>query len=204
MQQLFGIKVLPLCIITLAETSPLLTHAAAAITASMLKCQAELERQLCSKTSACELKGLQAKQQRRRCTAAWTTLTSTVSTNVQQNSNAKTQTANFDRIAAQLQTSTFALGPCRPDAANRLGIPRHALLALDGQEDSFVNESAELPDHAIIALLKREHLLTRAKLNALYFEHVTGERRLRSLKTQLRQVSLCTIASPQIPLSSHA
>lgn len=62
---------------------------------------------------------------------------------------------------------------------------------MDGQEDSFVNESAELPDHAIIALLKREHLLTRAKLNALYFEHITGERRLRSLKTQLRQVSHC-------------
>ena len=63
-------------------------------------------------------------------------------------------------------------------------------MAMDGQEDSFVNESAELPDHAIIALLKREHLLTRAKLNALYFEHITGERRLRSLKTQLRQVSI--------------
>lgn len=62
---------------------------------------------------------------------------------------------------------------------------------MDGQEDSFVIESAELPDHAIIALLKREHLLTRAKLNALYFEHITGERRLRSLKTQLRQVSHC-------------
>ena len=60
-----------------------------------------------------------------------------------------------------------------------------------------MNESAELPDHAIIALLKREHLLTRAKLNALYFEHVTGERRLRSLKTQLRQVGLlyCCIAT---------
>jgi len=82
------------------------------------------------------------------------------------------------------------LGSCRPDAG-RAGIPRHALMAMDGQEDSFVNESAELPDHAIIALLKREHLLTRAKLNALYFEHITGERRLRSLKTQLRQVSHC-------------
>jgi len=67
-------------------------------------------------------------------------------------------------------------------------LPRNALLAIDGQEDSFVNESSELPDHAIIALLKREHLLTRAKLNALYFEHIMGERRLRSLKTQLRQV----------------
>lgn len=86
------------------------------------------------------------------------------------------------REAAELATQY----DIRPDAG-RAGIPRHALMAMDGQEDSFVNESAELPDHAIIALLKREHLLTRAKLNALYFEHITGERRLRSLKTQLRQ-----------------
>ncbi|DBA96032.1 TPA: hypothetical protein ACH3X1_001533 [Trebouxia sp. C0004] len=86
------------------------------------------------------------------------------------------------REAAELATQY----DIRPDAG-RAGIPRHALMAMDGQEDSFANESAELPDHAIIALLKREHLLTRAKLNALYFEHITGERRLRSLKTQLRQ-----------------
>ena len=116
------------------------------------------------------------------------------------------------------QPQTFAaaadllLGCCRPDAG-RTGIPRHALMAMDGQEDSFVNESAELPDHAIIALLKREHLLTRAKLNALYFEHITGERRLRSLKTQLRQVSICvphvtmllTLCTPlfELPMLCH-
>ncbi len=93
-------------------------------------------------------------------------------------------------FTAAAAAAALLLGSCRPDAG-RAGIPRHALMAMDGQEDSFVNESAELPDHAIIALLKREHLLTRAKLNALYFEHITGERRLRSLKTQLRQVSIC-------------
>ena len=65
-------------------------------------------------------------------------------------------------------------------------------MAIDGQEDSFAKESEELPDSVIIALLKREHLLTRAKLNALYYEHITGERKLRSLKTQLRQVELPT------------
>ena len=58
-----------------------------------------------------------------------------------------------------------------------------------------MQESSELPDHAIIALLKREHLLTRAKLNALYFEHIMGERRLRSLKTQLRQVRISSAYS---------
>ena len=83
---------------------------------------------------------------------------------------------------------------CRPDPTGRNGLPRHALLAIDGgHEDTFVNESSELPDHAITALLKREHLLTRAKLNALYFEHIMGERRLRSLKTQLRQVRSCIL-----------
>ena len=100
------------------------------------------------------------------------------------------QTFAAAAAAAAAAAVDLLLGSCRPDAG-RAGIPRHALMAMDGQEDSFVNESAELPDHAIIALLKREHLLTRAKLNALYFEHITGERRLRSLKTQLRQVSHC-------------
>ena len=76
----------------------------------------------------------------------------------------------------------------RPNPTGRTGLPHNALLAIDGQEDSFAKESAELPDIVIIILLKREHLLTRAKLNALYYEHITGERKLRSLKTQLRQV----------------
>lgn len=76
----------------------------------------------------------------------------------------------------------------RPNPTGRTGLPHNALLAIDGQEDSFAKESAELPDNVIIILLKREHLLTRAKLNALYYEHITGERKLRSLKTQLRQV----------------
>ena len=67
-------------------------------------------------------------------------------------------------------------------------------MAIDGQEDSLVKEPEALHDSVIIALLKREHLLTRAKLNALYYEHVTGERKLRSLKTQLRQVELATSA----------
>ena len=79
---------------------------------------------------------------------------------------------------------------CRPVPTGRNGLPHNALLAIDGQEDGLARESAELPDSVIIALLKREHLLTKAKLNALYYEHITGERKLRSLKTQLRQVSL--------------
>lgn len=85
----------------------------------------------------------------------------------------------------------------RPNPTGRTGLPPNALLAIDGQEESFAKESAELPDSVIIVLLKREHLLTRAKLNALYYEHITGERKLRSLKTQLRQVrqpaSICIL-----------
>ena len=46
----------------------------------------------------------------------------------------------------------------------------------------------EIPDSVIIAMLKREVLLTRAKLHGLMYDHIMSERRLRSLKTQLRQV----------------
>ena len=48
--------------------------------------------------------------------------------------------------------------------------------------------SADLPDSVIIARLRREVLLTRAKLHGLMYDHIMSERRLRSLKTQLRQV----------------
>ena len=91
-------------------------------------------------------------------------------------------------LASLVSPNKVLLLNFRPNPTGRTGLPHNALLAIDGQEDSFAKESAELPDNVIIALLKREHLLTRAKLNALYYEHITGERKLRSLKTQLRQV----------------
>ena len=68
-------------------------------------------------------------------------------------------------------------------------------VAADGQEEFFEEESAELPDSVIIALLKREHLLTIVELNALSHEHSNDERTLSSLQTQLRQVQLPTSAS---------
>ena len=48
--------------------------------------------------------------------------------------------------------------------------------------------NTDLPDAVIIAMLKREVLLTRAKLHGLMYDHIMSERKLRSLKTQLRQV----------------
>ena len=47
---------------------------------------------------------------------------------------------------------------------------------------------ADLPEHVIVAMLRREKLLTRAKLMALCYDIFTGERRLRILKTELHQV----------------
>lgn len=49
-------------------------------------------------------------------------------------------------------------------------------------------DSIELPDSVIEAMLRRELLLTNAKLHGLGNEHITSERKLRSLRTQLRQV----------------
>ncbi len=48
--------------------------------------------------------------------------------------------------------------------------------------------TADLPEAVIIQLLEREVLLTRAKLHALCYEHIVAEKKLRNLKTQLRQV----------------
>ncbi len=50
--------------------------------------------------------------------------------------------------------------------------------------------AADLPDWVVVEMLKHELLLVRAKLHGLTFEHIMGERRLRNLKNQLRQVWL--------------
>mmetsp|Transcript_9701 Transcript_9701/g.26290 ORF Transcript_9701/g.26290 Transcript_9701/m.26290 type:complete len:665 (+) Transcript_9701:145-2139(+) len=52
-------------------------------------------------------------------------------------------------------------------------------------EDVVVDDS--IPDHAIIAMLRREILLTKAKLHYLVFEHLQQERTLRTYKSQLKQ-----------------
>lgn len=45
-----------------------------------------------------------------------------------------------------------------------------------------------LPDAAMLSMLRREVLLTRAKLHYLGYQQMMAERMLRSLKAQLRQV----------------
>lgn len=49
-------------------------------------------------------------------------------------------------------------------------------------------DSRLLPDDVILFMLRREALLTRAKLHFLVFEHLTQEKELRILKQALRQV----------------
>ena len=44
-----------------------------------------------------------------------------------------------------------------------------------------------LPDAVVMVMLKRELLLTRAKLHALHYEHIMGERKMRTYKSQLKQ-----------------
>ena len=55
--------------------------------------------------------------------------------------------------------------------------------------DAATAEPPELPDHVIVAMLHREILLTEAKLHSLDYELVTSDRKLRQLRSQLRQVS---------------
>lgn len=50
------------------------------------------------------------------------------------------------------------------------------------------SEPPELPDSVSMAMLQREVLLTESKLHALDYELVTSERKLRQLRSQLRQV----------------
>ena len=50
-------------------------------------------------------------------------------------------------------------------------------------------EECHVPDEVVVKMLGREVLLTKAKLHALVFEHITSEKQLRSIRAQIRQVS---------------
>jgi hypothetical protein len=49
-------------------------------------------------------------------------------------------------------------------------------------------DDCHLPDDVVVKMLGREVLLTKAKLHALMYEHITAEKQLRSVKAQIRQV----------------
>ena len=61
------------------------------------------------------------------------------------------------------------------------------LLAPDEQEGG--RDNCELPDQVIVALLEREHLLTKAKLHCLSYDHEGATHSLKTLGVQLRQVN---------------
>ena len=48
-----------------------------------------------------------------------------------------------------------------------------------------------LPDSVIVSMLRREALLTKAKLHYLVFEHLQQDKAVRTLKSQLKQVCVC-------------
>ena len=47
-----------------------------------------------------------------------------------------------------------------------------------------------LPDSVIVSMLRREALLTKAKLHYLVFEHLQQDKAVRTLKSQLKQVGV--------------
>lgn len=63
-------------------------------------------------------------------------------------------------------------------------------------------EAELLPDAVVMAMLKRELLLTRAKLHALTYEHIMGERKMRQFKSQLKQVGDGPVYGPALSLGA--
>ena len=78
--------------------------------------------------------------------------------------------------------------PCRPDPI--VPAPR-TLLGIFGppkQNLETVASPADLPEHVIMAMLRRENFLMHAKHDALCYDQITGECQLRKLRNELRQV----------------
>lgn len=66
--------------------------------------------------------------------------------------------------------------------------------AADGAAGSAQGgEEDVLPDPVVVAMLRRESLLTKAKLHYLLFEHLQADRQLRSLRAQLKQVRVALL-----------
>ncbi|GLI67376.1 hypothetical protein VaNZ11_011557 [Volvox africanus] len=79
-----------------------------------------------------------------------------------------------------------------PGMGGEVGQPSPMPLMLEDGTSSSLGvftgmESKPLPDELILFMLRREALLTRAKLHFLIFEHLTQEKELRILKQALRQ-----------------
>jgi hypothetical protein len=87
------------------------------------------------------------------------------------------------------------LNPPPPTHTHSHRLPTELLEGKDLKQeelDTMLACHSPIPPHAIVAMLRREVLLTRAKLQFLSYEHLLAERMLRSLKTQLRQVRTCS------------
>ena len=68
-----------------------------------------------------------------------------------------------------------------------------ALLKYRPRLDREMNmHPCELPDHVVVALLKREALLNRVRLHAVQIQHIISNERLRHLQTKQCQVCACT------------
>lgn len=87
-----------------------------------------------------------------------------------------------------------ANGPTSGGAeATQAGEDGAAAAAAAGEGDK--DKENVVPDPAMLSMLRREVLLTRAKLHYLGYQQMMAERMLRSLKAQLRQVR-CVRAAP--------
>ena len=78
--------------------------------------------------------------------------------------------------------------PCRPNPTAAGPLSLSSIARLKQLSSEAVASPADLPEHVIVAMLRRENLLTRAKLNALRYDHNTGERQWIKLRTVMRQV----------------
>ena len=76
---------------------------------------------------------------------------------------------------------------CRLQPNTRAGLHGQALDE-DAHEESLVQRALQLPDHVMLALLKREHLRTCAELHILAYDHDVFVHGLKMAHAQLRKV----------------
>ena len=101
--------------------------------------------------------------------------------------------ASQDRLLRMLQGTAdlsqppfqTCLPPCRPGPTAPAPRSTPGSIGPSDQGSEAVASPADLPEHVILAMLRREDLLVDVMVNVLYYDEAEG---LRKLNNELRQV----------------
>lgn len=93
------------------------------------------------------------------------------------------------RKEADELSKQYNLQPSAPASSSGASATQGSTSSADGSDSSSSASAQQLPDAVVLKMLKREVLLTSAKLHALTSDLLDGQRSISRLRSQIRHVS---------------